>query len=647
MALAQKLKDPKWRREVEKQIKNRQITHGRRGHAASAKYTDWTARWAGHYQKGSGPRPARKLRSLSEMSASEYMFDHQGQQKSVQQFFEEKYGMKLRFPDLPCLCFGAQGKNAVPMELCEFGGGEPAGIDSQPDRDAVIKHTSGQARERLQKVEGFAREVKAEASASGSTASAFGISVGDPMVVMGRELQMMGLEYGDRGVARPKQHDGSWFADAGGRKFRFARASQVDRVFVVLCAEGQDPARFLPWQALQTWQKTIETEARTRGVRFPQFPEQPIVHTGGKIETTLNRELGPMSLTERDLVCCILPDKKDRREHDIYESIKRWMHSTGVPTQCTQAPKAQRVGKGYDSNMLHKMNLKMGGANWKADRGGLGLLRDATGIGSPGTIVFGCDVHHPKPGSDRPSFAALVASMDMFDYAEHLTLVQKQPTRMEVVIRLQAMVEETLRRWRDKNGTPPRRIIFYRDGVAHSQFKMVHDHEVAAIERACEAIGLTAQIVFIVVQKRNHARFFNTRQQKDWNPTPGTVIDDAGVVSSVMFDFYLVSHWALKGTARPTHYHVLRNDANLDADQVQKFTFELCHMYGRSTKIVSQPAPTYYADLAAEQAPFLMKDFQESGGSWEVSSATGTHASGASAEFVEVSTSLQNRLFFA
>ena len=70
-----------------------------------------------------------------------------------------------------------------------------------------------------------------------------------------------------------------------------------------------------------------------------------------------------------------------------------------------------------------------------------GLLRDATGIGDPGTIVFGCDVHHPKPGSDRPSFAALVASMDMFDYAEHLTLVQKQPTRMEVVIRLQAMVE--------------------------------------------------------------------------------------------------------------------------------------------------------------------------------------------------------------
>ena len=303
--------------------------------------------------------------------------------------------MKLRHPDLPCLCFGAQGKNAVPMELCEFAGGEPRGHRLAAGPRRRDQAHVGAGAERLQKVQGFAREVKAEASASGSTASAFGIAVGDPMVVMGRELPMMGLEY-KGGVARPKQHDGSWFADAGGRKFNFHRASQVDRVFVVLCAEGQDAARFLPWQALQTWQKTIETEARTRGVRFPQFPEQPIVHTGGKIETTLNRELGPMSLTERDLVCCILPDKKDRREHDIYESIKRWMHATGVPTQCTQAPKALRVGKGYDSNMLHKMNLKMGGANWRADRGGLGLLRDTTGIGSPGTIVFGCDVRPPR-----------------------------------------------------------------------------------------------------------------------------------------------------------------------------------------------------------------------------------------------------------
>ena len=119
------------------------------------------------------------------------------------------------------------------------------------------------------------------------------------------------------------------------------------------------------------------------------------------------------------------------------------------------------------------------------------------------------------------------------------------------------------------------------------------------------------------------------------------------VVSPVAFDFYFVSHWALKGTARPTHYHVIRNDAKLSADQVQRFCYDMCHMYGRATTIVSQPAPTYYAHLAARQAPFLMTDYKEGGGGgWDASSATGTHASGASADFVEVSTKLNDRLFF-
>ena len=30
-----------------------------------------------------------------------------------------------------------------------------------------------------------------------------------------------------------------------------------------------------------------------------------------------------------------------------------------------------------------------------------------------------------------------------------------------------------------------------------------------------------------------------------------------------MFDFYMVPHYALKGTARPSHYHVLHNDARV------------------------------------------------------------------------------------
>ena len=66
------------------------------------------------------------------------------------------------------------------------------------------------------------------------------------------------------------------------------------------------------------------------------------------------------------------------------------------------------------------------------------------------------------------------------------------------------------------------------------------------------------------------------------------------------FETAAVTHHGLKGTSRPTYYHVLRNDARLTSDEVENFTWQLCHMFARCTKLVSQVAPTYMAHLAAE-----------------------------------------------
>ena len=64
--------------------------------------------------------------------------------------------------------------------------------------------------------------------------------------------------------------------------------------------------------------------------------------------------------------------------------------------------------------------------------------------------------------------------------------------------------------------------------------------------------------------------------------------------------FSVFSH--LQGTTKPTHYHVLWNDCNLSADQIQEMTYYLCHTYSRCERSVSYPAPTYYAHLAAFRA---------------------------------------------
>ena len=73
----------------------------------------------------------------------------------------------------------------------------------------------------------------------------------------------------------------------------------------------------------------------------------------------------------------------------------------------------------------------------------------------------------------------------------------------------------------------------------------------------------------------------------------------------------MCSHYGLKGTSKPTHYHVIVDDVGLRADDIQRFTYDLCHMYARCTKIVSSPAPCHYAHLAAYSAHYNQPDFRE------------------------------------
>jgi len=73
--------------------------------------------------------------------------------------------------------------------------------------------------------------------------------------------------------------------------------------------------------------------------------------------------------------------------------------------------------------------------------------------------------------------------------------------------------------------------------------------------------------------------------------------------------FYFTS--LSKGTSRPSHYHVLWDDNNFTADELQSLTYQLCHTYVRCTRSVSIPAPAYYAHLVAFRARYHLMDREE------------------------------------
>ena len=93
----------------------------------------------------------------------------------------------------------------------------------------------------------------------------------------------------------------------------------------------------------------------------------------------------------------------------------------------------------------------------------------------------------------------------------------------------------------------------------------------------------------IVASKRHHIRFFpNGKPAGDanGNPVPGVLVE-RDVTHPFEYDFYLNSHSAIQGTARPTHYHVLMDEAKLDPNYLQNMIYEQCYQYIRSTTPVS------------------------------------------------------------
>ncbi|KAJ7947911.1 Argonaute family protein [Quillaja saponaria] len=238
----------------------------------------------------------------------------------------------------------------------------------------------------------------------------------------------------------------------------------------------------------------------------------------------------------------------------------------GIVTQCCQPRKAMKLSNQYLENVSLKINVKVGGRNT--------VLNDALQKRIPlvtdcPPIIFGADVTHPQPGEDSsPSIAAVVASMD----------------------------------WPEVT----------KDGVSEGQFSQVLLYEMDAIRKACASLedGYLPPVTFVVVQTRRHTRFFpadhNNRDQMDrsGNILPGTVVDTA-ICHPTEFDFYLNSHAGIKGTCRPTHYHVLYDENKFRADQLQTLINNLCYTYARCTRSVSIVPPAYYAHLAAFRALIL------------------------------------------
>lgn len=546
--------------------------------------------------------------SLSTQPVSKVTFEGaDGQQMNVATYFETNYRMKIHFPNLPCV-MKANGKTGFPFEALSIAPGQ------RYDRKLSPQQTSDMIRATVIRPDKRATTImdavqKRMKYNENVWLKDFGVNISDKMMeVPARVLNPPELLFSNNKAISPQQ--GNWNIN----KVRLYECSRIaSYAFLFL-------TRIDPREAEQV-AATLIGKWSASGIAFMNSDRKPVVKVAQpsseqSIVTAMRGAYADATSfygKTCSLIFCII----DPKPAFVYKTIKSVsLIQGGFMTQCMLSKnvyKASAIKDQYAGNVALKINLKMGGIT--------NILKNTMPLFDRPTMVCGADVTHAAPGSKESSLAAVVVSHDRYA-AKYITYLALHPPRIEMITDMKAIMTKALQDFFKLNNKYPLRIVFYRDGVSQGQFKTVQEIEILAIRAALHDMRLESiNLTYIIVQKRHHIRLFPQSSQqgdKSGNCMSGTVVDQQ-IVHPFEFEFVLQSHGGLQGTSRPCIYHVLTDDSKMTSDQLQRLSFDLCHLPGRATRTISMVAPAYRAHLAA----YYGKMFVDGGGSDTASSVSG------------------------
>ncbi|KAK0209999.1 argonaute-like protein [Desarmillaria ectypa] len=553
-------------------------------------------------ESAAGGKKLYSINKLTERDAASIVFTPaSGQQTTVAQYYAQA-NQRIRFPNIICM---QTAKGAViPLERCYIVPGQLSRGELNPDATrAMVEFATKKPDQRLSAIQAG---IQVLAYGQSRYVRDFGLDIKTgslPMEIPARMLNAPELKYGP-GSKQPtvRPRDGAWnLVDK-----KFSKPMSLGHWIVVIFMPQN---RFSPDDAKRTITGLVQG---CEAVGMPVPEKQPLFfhkNPQSNIDQSIVEAVKQNQAERKAIptfIVCILPDGSNA---DLYTAVKNCGDmKRGVANQCLRVGKCRNARPQYWANVALKINAKLGGVNVIPDPKSAPIISDPR---QP-TIVMGADVMHPAPGSQSPSYAAVVANIDS-DGARYIAKTTLQLGRQEMIGDLRSMAKNLLlaymgyRSSMEKVTTIPKRLIFFRDGVSEGEFKRVLELELPLLHDACIDAKLNPppKITFIIVGKRHHMRFFpkndKDKDAKSGNLLPGTVIDQA-ITNPVEFDFYLQSHGGLLGTSKSSHYNVVYDEFGFSADAIQSLAYTLCFTYARSTRSVSIPTPVYYAHIVCSRA---------------------------------------------
>ena len=414
----------------------------------------------------------------------------------------------------------------------------------------------------------------------------YGMNISPTMLeTKARILDPPEVQYAKNATAKP-MYSGRW--DLRGKVFFKPNEAPLKSWGVVILSNTQDKRPPVTREQAQMFLTHFMKLYVGHGGRI-ENKTPPIIDgvpDAGKAIETVFLAAGNQAKMRPQMIMVILANKNA----EVYQRVKKNCDCRyGVMSQCVQASNVVKNQPQYCSNVLMKFNCKLGGTTC--------TIKAQKSFFDVPTMIIGADVSHAAPGASTASMAAMCVSMDT-TASRYAAAVETNGYRVEMIQTntLESLLKPLIQHWMNtvSNGRLPKHIYYFRDGVSEGQYGPLLKAEVADLKRVMQEIGggdpqTVPHFTVVVCEKRHHIRFFpksGPAADKNMNPVPGTLVEK-DVTHPFENDIYLCSHAAIQGTARPTHYHMLMDEAKVNIDKFQAMLYQHCYQYQRATTPVS------------------------------------------------------------
>nr|WOZ50368.1 piwi [Sogatella furcifera] len=511
-------------------------------------------------------------------SCPEKTFDMKGKQTSYLEYYQTKYGTKIRDGRQPMLVSrpkarderGGRGDQPIYLvpELCRMTGITDDMRNNFNLMRAMADRTRMDSRTRQDRLMVFQQRFT-KTQKNVEELKNWNLSLSKNLVNMqARILPPEKIIFGNNKIVNLDRGP-DWTNSF--RNTALLATRDIDNWVVVCLRDGQ--------REIQEFVGMLQQSARGMGMRIDQpnvvsVDDDRVNSCVGVLDRVLSRELPKIVL---------FPVSNNRA--DRYSAIKRKTYiDRAVPSQVVVMKTLRKKGlMSIATKVAIQMACKIGGMPWTVE------------IPIKNTMVVGYDVCHDAKQKTK-SYGALVASLNA-TWTRYYSSVTHHQHGEEIFKDLPINIIKAITKYQQHNGNQlPNRLLIYRDGVGEGQINKVFSREVEDVVTALQqTYGEQApKMAFVIVTKRLNSRFFMGNE----NPPAGTVVDDV-ITCPEKYDFFLIPQSVRQGTVSPAGFNVIYDKSGLAADHMQRITYKLCHLYFNWSGTVRVPAPCQYAHKLA------------------------------------------------